>query len=146
MPAPVRSRSSFTICALMLAIGVPLSAPISSSQAAIRSAQLENTREVRCHPVATRQRSDADCSAVLLCGQLFRLRDPALHPAGQSDLLTDRAGSVGPEPRDLPVVEDTEVIELLLDRRRDMVQLLEIVGDAARSGQHLVTGTFGCRR
>src|SRR5262245_60238990 len=27
-----------------------------------------------------------------------------------------------------------------------MVQLLEIVGDAARSGQQLVTGTFGRRR
>src|SRR5262249_14529892 len=34
MPAPVRSRSSFTICAVMLAICIPLSAPLSSSQAA----------------------------------------------------------------------------------------------------------------
>ena len=32
-------------------------------------------------------------------------------------------------------MEDAEIVELLLDRRRDVVELLEIVGDAARTGQ-----------
>ena len=38
---------------------------------------------------------------------------------------------------DLRVVEDAEVVELLLDRRRHAGKLLEIVGNAARTGQRL---------
>src|SRR2546430_10641170 len=82
----------------------------------------------------------------LLWAQLFRLRDPAFHPAGQSNFLADLAGSVGPEPCNLPVVEDPEIVELLLDGGRYMVKLREIVGDAARAGQHLVAGPLGGRR
>ena len=38
---------------------------------------------------------------------------------------------------DLRVVKDADVVELLLDRRRHASELLEVVGNAARSGQRL---------
>src|SRR5271165_6639591 len=40
----------------------------------------------------------------------------------------------------LPVVEHAEVVELLLDRTRHALQLLEVVGGAARTGQALEAG------
>ena len=46
---------------------------------------------------------------------------------------------------DLRIVEDAEIVELLLDRRRNAGQLLEIVGDAARPGQ-LLEAEIGERR
>ena len=38
---------------------------------------------------------------------------------------------------ELPVVEDAEVVELLLDRARHARELLEVVGGAARTGETL---------
>src|SRR5262245_29061650 len=147
MPAPVRSRSSLTICAVMLAISkIPCPLRVrqhkrcfeshSSEQHALGCvARLTVTRPARTKPGMT----------ALLCAQLFRLRDPAFHPAGQSNFLADLAGSVGAEPCNLPIVEDPEIVELLLDGGRYMVKFREIVGDAARAGQHLVAGPLGGR-
>ena len=53
-------------------------------------------------------------------GEFLRLGDPAVDAAGQSDLFADLVGGVGAELGDLPVVEDAEIVELLLDRRRDV--------------------------
>src|SRR5579864_9251486 len=64
--------------------------------------------------------------------ELLGLGDPALHAARQADVLADLVGRIGPERGDLPIVEDADVVELLLDRGRDMAKLLEVVGDATR--------------
>src|SRR5215470_2638321 len=132
MPAPVRSRSSFTICAVIVAMPVIL-----------RFAMPGLRLQVRFVPARS---YDPDATIVLLCGQFFRLRDPAFHAAGQPELLADGVGRVATEPRDLPVVEDTEIVELLLDRGRDVVELLEVVGHPAGARQHLVAGAFRGRR
>ena len=42
-------------------------------------------------------------------------------------------------------MEDAEVVELLLDRGRHAGELLEIVGDAARTGQRLEAETLFLR-
>src|SRR5579862_4929158 len=60
--------------------------------------------------------------------QLFRLGDPAFDAAGKPDLLADIVGSRRRQRGDLRVVEDAEVVELLLDHRRDTRQLFQIVG------------------
>src|SRR3954471_11280477 len=73
----------------------------------------------------------------LLRGQLFGLGDPALDAAGQSNLFANIVSRFRAKLGDLRVVEDAEVVELLLDRRRNARELLEIVGDAARTGQRL---------
>jgi hypothetical protein len=69
----------------------------------------------------------------LLSSQFLGLRDPTFHPAGQSNLFTDLMGSFWSETRDLPVMEDAEIIELFLDRRRHVMKFLEIVGDTTRT-------------
>src|SRR5215471_17345650 len=95
-------------------------------------------------PAVERHRLDRRhwrCTASLR-GQFLRLRDPALDPGRESDLLADRAGCFGPEPCDLPIMEDAEIVELLLDRGRDVMELFEIIGDAARTGENLVARPF----
>src|SRR4029078_12816414 len=46
---------------------------------------------------------------------------------------------------ELRIVEDTEIVKLLFNRRRDAGQLLEIVRNATRPGQLLETKVTGCR-
>ena len=85
--------------------------------------------------------------------QLFRfrdqrlgLRDPGIGPARKTDLFTDLVRGVVIEFGELPVMEDAEVVELLLDRTRHAGELLEVVGGAARTGQTLEAGGLGsCR-
>src|SRR3569832_396848 len=84
---------------------------------------------------ARRKRPGAN--RVLLGGQLFGLGDPAGDAAGQTDLLADIVGGLLVELGDLRVVEDAEVVELLLDRARNAGELLEVVGNAARTGKLL---------
>src|SRR5207253_8303373 len=57
--------------------------------------------------------------------------------ARQADLFADLVRGVVIEFGELPVVEDTEIVELLLDRARHARELLEIVGGAARTGEAL---------
>src|SRR5882724_6181161 len=78
----------------------------------------------------------------LLCGQLFGLGDPTLDAAGQSDLFANVVSRFRAELGDLRVMEDAEVVELLLDRRRNAGELLQVVGDAARAGQRLKAETL----
>ena len=101
-----------------------------------------------CHrphsvPVRLRARGRQRRRAAAL-GRLssLRLGDPAVDAAGQSDLFADLVRRLGAELGDLPVVEDAEVVELLLDRRRHAGELLEVVGDAARPGQRLEAEAF----
>src|SRR3954467_2511314 len=78
----------------------------------------------------------------LLRRQLFGLGDPTLNAAGQADLFAYVVGRFRAELGDLRVMEDADVVEMLLDRRRHAGELLEIVGDAARTGQRLEAETL----
>src|SRR5262245_4128593 len=75
--------------------------------------------------------------------QLLRMGNPAFHAAGQPDVLANFVSGRGLKARDLPVVEDAKIVELLLDRGRDMPELLEVVGNSAWPGEHLVAGVVG---
>src|SRR5262245_53233288 len=77
----------------------------------------------------------------LFSAELFRLRDPAVDATGQTDLFTDIVRRFGAKGRELPVVEDAKVVELLLDRGRYACELLEVVGNAARTRQCLEAET-----
>src|ERR1700688_4047662 len=74
------------------------------------------------------------------CGQRLGLGDPAIGAARKSDLFTDLVRGVVIELGELPVVEDAEIVELLLDRTRYAGELLEVVGSAARASQTLEAG------
>ncbi len=70
-------------------------------------------------------------------GDRLGLGDPAVDALRQSDFVADFRSGCGLEIGELPEMEDAEIVELLLDRRRHMRELLQIVGNAARSGQSL---------
>ena len=88
----------------------------------------------------------AACSAVnySAVSSLALATQPWTRP-GKPDLFADVVGGVGAELGDLRIVEDAEVVELLLDRGRHAGELLEIVGDAARTGQRLEAETLFLR-
>src|SRR5579864_2196012 len=70
---------------------------------------------------------------------------PTVDPARQPDFFADIVGRCRPETGNLPIMEDTEIVELLLDRRGYARQFLQVVGDAARPRQCLETETLGLR-
>src|SRR5262245_20497872 len=117
MPAPVRSRSSLTICAVMFAMSAPL-VPLGAGQ----RARVWKTTYPR-----PAEAGRATMTA-LLGAQFLRPGNPAFHAAGQADFLADLVRRLRSETGDLPIVENAEIVELLLDRRRDMREFLEIVG------------------
>src|SRR5690349_2168747 len=139
MPAPVDSRSSLTIAAEIVAIVEYPSCLLAASAArALRHAAISfrECRHLRKEPVAGRP---ATRSYILFRfrGQRLGLGDPAIGTARKSDLFTDLVRGVVIEFGELPVVEDAEVVELLLDRTRHAGELLEVVGGAARTCQTL---------
>src|SRR4030081_530467 len=69
----------------------------------------------------------------------LRLRDPSVDAPGQSHFLAHIVGGFRTERRDLPIMEDAQIVELLLDRGGYAGELGEIVGDAARTGERLET-------
>src|SRR5260370_627082 len=77
-----------------------------------------------------------------LRSQLLRMGNPAFHAAGQPGLLADLVRGLAAKVSDLPVVEDAKIVEFLLDRGRDMPELLEVVGNSAWPGEHLVAGVI----
>src|SRR5689334_7995260 len=117
MPAPVDSRSSLTICALIFAITYFLDPSRPGDPGHARLARGERPN--------------------LFGRQFLGLYDPAIDAAGQSDLFADVVRGLRIELGDLREVEDAEVVELLLDRRRHAGQLLEIVCNTARARQLL---------
>src|SRR2546421_12810073 len=69
------------------------------------------------------------CRRTLCLGlgtNFLSLRDPALNSARQPDLLTDIVGGFRSEFGNLPIMEDAEIVEFFLDRRRNAGQFLEI--------------------
>src|SRR3954471_1922822 len=78
--------------------------------------------------------------------QFLGLGDPAADAAGQTDLFANVVRGLLVQFGELLIMEDAEVVELLLDGRRDAGELLEIVRLAARTGQRLVADVFRLRR
>src|SRR5207248_11313579 len=60
----------------------------------------------------------------------------------KSNLFADLVDRIVIEFGELPIVEDTEVVELLLDRTGNAGKLLEVVGGAARTRQTLEARGF----
>src|SRR5215470_13229265 len=83
---------------------------------------------------------------ILLGTEFLGLGDPAVDTSRQPDLLADIVGGSRTETGNLPVMEDAQVIELLLDRRRYAGKFLEVVGNAARPGQRLEAQSVGLFR
>jgi len=79
-------------------------------------------------------------------GQRLGLGNPGIGAARKTNLFTDLVRGIVVEFGELPVVEDAEVVELLLDRTRYAGELLEVVGGATRTGQTLEAGRLGCCR
>src|SRR5205085_3183413 len=79
-------------------------------------------------------------------GQRLGLGNPAIGAARKSDLFTDLVRGVVIEFGELPVVEDAEIVELLLDRPRHAGELFEVVGSAARTCQALEADRLRSRR
>src|ERR1700755_650905 len=84
--------------------------------------------------------------ACLGVDQRLGLRHPGIGPVRQSDFLSDLVRGVVIELGELPVMEDAEIVQLILDRTRHAGELLEIVGGAARTGQTLKASGGSCRR
>src|SRR5580704_16008685 len=93
MPAPVISRSSLTICAVILAIGDFLDAFGVYRPASI--ARVETTRRGYDRAPISERSEIGRSGTALFGGKFLGLRDPALHAAWQSDFLADPVRGVG---------------------------------------------------
>src|SRR5579862_2455206 len=88
----------------------------------------------------------ANASLLGFGGHRLGLGDPAVGAAREADLFTDLVRGVVVEFGELPVVEDAEIVELLLDRAGHAGELLEVVGSASRTGKTLEARRLrGCR-
>src|SRR3954470_6504188 len=100
--------------------------------------QLQGCRNREIKPVAGRP-ATRRLQLFRFRGKRFGLGNPAIGATRKSDLFTDLVRGVVIEFGELPVVEDAEIVELLLDRPRHAGELLEIVGRATRTCQALET-------
>src|SRR5262245_38840100 len=91
MPAPVLSRSSFTIAAVIFAI--------------VLDPSDGQTRDGRRSP-----QDDPSSVPALFRHKLFRLGDPSFDAGRQPDLFADPLGIGGAKLGDLPVVEHAEIV------------------------------------
>ena len=79
-------------------------------------------------------------------GQCLGLSHPTIGPRRKPDFFADMVRGVVIEFGQLPVMENAEVVELLLDRAGHAGELLEIVGAAARPRKTLEAGGLRRRR
>src|SRR6202034_2220871 len=79
-------------------------------------------------------------------GHRLGLGHPAISSARKSHFFADLVGGVVIEFGKLPVMEDAEVVELLLDRAGYAGEFLEIVGCTAWPGETLEGRRLWCRR
>src|ERR1700676_774354 len=136
MPTPVVSRRSLTIAAVIVAIVAILCLSGRPRRGLCRLAAVR-------HQVLRKLRTDGrkvPASTLTLFG--FRghrlgLGYPAIGASRKSNLFADLVCGVVIEFSQLPIVEDAEIVELLLDRAGHAGELLEVVGAAARPGKTL---------
>src|SRR3954447_1216670 len=124
MPAPDFSRSSFTIAAVTFAMANPFDRDAGTRRSAPNGV---HWRRVRGRSSSGR------------VDQAASLADPAvaLDPAVQLQLAVDLLEVVRLHGRELPIMVDAGVVELLLELRPDPVELGQVVGRAARRGEQL---------
>src|SRR5882724_5703134 len=134
MPTPVVSRRSLTIAAVIVAI---VACPLPVRPVGARLCRLAAVRHQELPELKGGGRN-VPASALTLFGfRGHRLGHPAVGATWQSDLFADLVRGVVIEFGELPVMEDAEVVELLLDRAGHAGELLEIVGGTARPGKTL---------
>src|SRR5438874_90369 len=97
-----------------------------------------NRLRARCTPL-----HDATRLKRSLCRQFLGLRDPSVHAPWKPHFFTDAASGLGPQSCNLPEMKNTEIVELLFDRRGHVMEFLEVVRNAAWPGQYLVAGPCG---
>src|SRR3979411_1439089 len=136
MPTPVVSRRSLTIAAVIVAI-VAYPLPVRVTAAALAASPPSSTSNCLNWEVGGRKDPASAFAAFGFAGHRLGLGHPAVGAAWQSDFFADLVRGIVVEFGQLPVMEDAEVVELLLDRAGYAGELLEIVGGAARPGQTL---------
>src|SRR5882757_6447101 len=138
MPTPVVSRRSLTIAAVIVAIVLSSACQDERGEGlkasplpAIRICLSELKTGGRIVPATTRF-------------ALFRFRrhrlglgDPAIGTGRQTDLFANLVRGIVIEFGQLPVMEDAEVVELLLDRAGHAGEFFQIVGSTSRAGETL---------
>src|SRR6266481_3602626 len=127
MPAPVDSRRSLTIAAVIVAI---VERPLTCQgkcAAALAAAPPSSARKLQEKEILAGRKSGHRITLFRFGGKRLGLGDPAIGAARKSDLFTDLVRGIVVEFGKLPVMEDAEVVELLLDRTRHAGKLLEVV-------------------
>src|SRR5580692_11259614 len=143
MPAPVDSRRSLTIAAVIVAIvAIALCLrrwwPRGSTSAAIHR---HRCRKLECAGGAGRNFRPAYL-LFRFSGKRLGLGHPSVCAARKADLFADLVGRIVIEFGQLPVVENAEIVELLLNGAGHAGELLEIVGRTARTRQTLEAGSL----
>src|ERR1700716_4360433 len=136
MPTPVVSRRSLTIAAVIVAI-VAHPLPVRAVAARLAASPPSSTSNCLNWEVGGRKDPASAFASFGFRGHRLGLGHPAVGAAWQSDFFADLVRGIVVEFGQLPVMEDAEVVELLLDRAGYAGELLEIVGGAARPGQTL---------
>src|ERR1700758_782566 len=136
IPAPVDSRRSLTIAAVIVAIA---ERPFAFPDRVRRGSTCQPPSAIR---LLKEEKGMAGGSGHPIA--LFRFRgerlgacDPGVRTARQADLFADLVRGIVIELGELPVMENAEIVELLLDRTGNARKLLEVVGGAARTGESL---------
>src|SRR6202790_4360160 len=139
MPTPVVSRRSLTIAAVIVAIVErPCCLSGRPRRGTCRLAAIHHQEMSNSESEAVAGKIPATLLALFrFRGHRLGLGDPAIGAARKSDLFADLVRGVVIEFGELPVVEDAEVVELLLDRAGHAGELFEIVGSPPRPGQTL---------
>src|SRR3979411_2827585 len=79
-------------------------------------------------------------------GHRLGLGHPAIGARRKADFFANFVGGVVIEFGQLPIMEDTEIVEIFLDRTGQASKLFGIVGGAARTRQTLEAGRLWRRR
>src|SRR6202163_4502246 len=137
MPTPVVSRRSLTIAAVIVSI-VAYPLPVRATAARLLPPRHRPPPAICVNWEVGGRKDPASAFALFgFRGHRLGLGHPAVGAAWQSDFFADLVRGVVVEFGQLPVMEDAEVVELLLDRAGYAGELLEIVGGTARPGQTL---------
>src|SRR5713226_2735735 len=145
MPTPVVSRRSLTIAAVIVAIVAVLCLSGRPRRGCCRLAA-SATSNSRNWEGGGRKDPASAFALFGFRGHRLGLGDPAIGSAREPDLFADLVRGVVIEFGQLPVMEDAEVVELLLDRAGHAGELLEIVCGAARPRKTLEADGLRRRR
>src|SRR6266851_532638 len=136
MPTPVVSRRSLTIAAVIVAI-VACPLPVRAVGRGFAASPPSATRNYLKLKGGGRNVPASALTLFGFRGHRLGLGHPAVGATWQSDIFADLVRGIVIEFGELPVVEDAEVVELLLDRAGHAGELLEIVSGTTRPGKTL---------